>query len=197
MVLIMAAGDATRCFEFPKQLLMLPIGETVLDRQVRQIRLAGHEPIVVTHRKEIIDIGYDHFVPENRATLCNSILSTEELWEEKTVIVLGDVVFTQACIDKLLGSYKPCHVVGNEAEIYGMSFVKSEWDKVVGKLQEASEHRLGKLRYFYKVYAGLPIEGPEYEHTTLAWHRDETNDIDDMATYINMVARWNGDQPGY
>jgi len=57
-------------------------------------------------------------------------------------------------------------------------------------LLTGAAYGLGKLRYFYKACAGLPIEGPETEEEYMVWLRDETNDIDSMAEYHNMIARW-------
>ena len=40
-----------------------------------------------------------HFNPKNNNTLCDSILSTQNLWDKKTIIILGDVIFTKDGMD--------------------------------------------------------------------------------------------------
>jgi len=195
-VLIMSAGDASRFdSQTPKQLMQIPGAETVFSRQLRQIRENGCEPTVITHNSNIISVSNKHFIPQHRETLCNSILSSESLWLERNVIILGDVIFTKDGIDLVFSTERPVFVVGNEAEIYALSFTRSHAGRVQESLQLAAGYQenasKGKLRYFYKDYTGLPIYGRELERNVLVWLRDETNDIDSMDEYVGIVARWN------
>ena len=192
-VLIMAAGNAVRFNSYIKQLLPIPPGETIIARQIRQINRLGYSPVIVTHQEELARIG-ECFVPENRETLCNSMLSTASLWSDRTVIILGDVIFTKYGIELLFSEVKPVAVVGNSAEMYGMSFLRGEHDKVKECLATASQIEdqgsRGKMRYFYKTYTGVPM-GPYSERKVLAWLWDATNDVDSQEEYNNTVAQWN------
>ena len=197
-VFIMAAGNSARCFEIPKQLLVLPDGRTILDRLVRQVGRYAYSPVVVTHRSSILDVSSRWLKPLDRRTLCDSILSTEEMWTETNIFILGDVVFTLAGLSRTMEMSGEMSVVGNEAEIYAMQFSLANKSKIVKSLKEAASYRFGKLRYFYKVYTGLPIEGPYYEKNYMTWLRDATNDIDSISTYEAMLKNWNANmnQPG-
>lgn len=198
-VFIMAAGDSARCFDIPKQLLVLPDGRTILDRLIFQARAYAHDPVVVSHRTHILNVSGRGIEPLNRRTLCDSILSTEELWSDNNLFILGDVVFTRAGLSRTMEMTGDMAVTGNEAEIYAMHFNISKKDRVVQALKEAASYRKGKLRYFYKVYTGLPIEGPHYEKNYMVWLRDATNDIDSIDSYENMLRAWNAkfNQPGH
>ena len=189
-VFIMAAGDALRCDKKPKQLFMLPDGKTVIGRLIDQIEERGFNPVIVTHREDIAAMHENVFMPINRETLCDSILSTEPVWDYINIFILGDVVFTGHGISEALTNYNTVTVIGNEAEIYGMQFFDLYTNKVKDALKKGASHGLGKLRYFYKAYTGLPMEGPDVEEKHMVWLRDETNDIDSVAEYQNMVARW-------
>lgn len=213
----MAAGQQQRFGgSTPKQLLELPAGETVLARQLRQIRQQGYDGIVVTQHREIGSCVDKWFTPSNNETLCNSILSTERFWDKHTIILLGDVIFTRKGIETVFSCRSPVNVIGNEAEMYALVFTKSKHDQVKECLKKASELNeagiAGKLRYFYKVYANLPEYGPELEsaveaelgkgpytpqhlpnwnQNVLVWLRDKTNDIDSMHDYLQITATKN------
>ena len=189
-VFIMAAGDALRCDKKPKQLFPLPDGRTVIGRLIDQIEERGFNPVIVTHSEEIAEAHENVFIPINRETLCDSILSTEPIWDYINIFVLGDVVFTERGISEALKNYNTVTVIGNEAEIYGMQFFDLYKNAVKEALLKGASYRLGKLRYFYKEYTGLPIEGPDIEEKHMVWLRDETNDIDSVAEYHNMISRW-------
>jgi len=196
-VLIMAAGDAARYNSIEKQLLPIHGNETIIGRQIRQIERSGHDPIVVTHSPTIAAYAPTVFMPHRRKTLCDSILSSRRWWRGETKILLGDVIFTRYGIDMVLATRpkQPVTVFGNEAELYAMSFMPSAYDQVARCLDIARHHRcsasVGKMRYFYKEYTGLPIYGGDLEHQILSWLRDETNDIDSPEEYKTTMALWN------
>lgn len=212
-VLIMAAGQQRRFgSRMLKQLLPLPDGSTVLGRQLQQLQQRGYEATVVASRPEICRQAGKWFVPKSSRTLCDSILSASRFWHGRTVVLLGDVVFTQGGIDTVFSCQGPVNVVGNEAEMYALVFIEGEYGIVAEHLERAnrieSNGIAGKLRYFYESYASLPLLGPHLEprisaelnkdpyrlpcllpelhNTILVWLRDKTNDIDSMDEYTNM-----------
>ena len=195
-VLIMAAGDALRCEDSPvaKQLLPIPGEETIIGRIIRQVREYGHDPTVVTHNPDIASVTANNFMPENRETLCNSIISSSTLWRERTIIILGDVIFTAHGMEQIFLVDKPVSVVGNEAEMYALTFHFSQKADVLASLQAASEFVdnacKGKLRYFYKHYIDVPMTGKERENEVLTWLRDGTNDVDSMDEYRTQLKTW-------
>lgn len=198
-VFIMAAGDATRYNKRLKQLLQLPDGNMIIERLIKQIKYRGHDPVVVTRNEKIAAVHSKTFVPDKKDTLCDSIFSTWPLWTRINIFILGDVVFTEHGINCAMHIYDSTKVIGNDVEMYAMQFNEANEEMVILSLLTAAAYRFGKLRYFYKAYAGLPIEGPEIEEDHLIWLRDETNDIDSLAEYRNMIARWNvsANRPSY
>ena len=200
-VLIMAAGDAIRCGSNPvaKQLFPILGKETIIGRIIRQVKEYGHDPTVVTHRPDIASVTANNFMPENRETLCNSIISSKRLWTERTIIILGDIIFTAHGMEQIFLVDKPVSVVGNEAEMYALTFHSDQQARVLESLQAASEFvdraSKGKLRYFYKHYIGAPMTGEDRENKVLTWLRDGTNDIDSMDEYETQLKFW--DRKGY
>ncbi len=197
-VFIMAAGQAIRCFDIPKQLLVLPDGRTILGRLISQVESCNRIPIIVSCRPQILEAGKS-FYPLSTNTLCDSILSTEALWSDTNLFILGDVVFSWVGFARTMNMAGDMTVVGNELEIYAMQFTLPHRKKVVRSLEKAARYRMGGLRYFYKMYAGLPFEGLHYEKEYLIWLRDETKDIDSIDDYKNMLVQWHHakNQPGY
>ena len=79
--------------------------ETVIARQFRQLRSRGIEPVLVTHRQELIDEAEAIYilVPAKRRWTVESLVSSKGFWGNRTVILLGDVVFTEPALDTVLG----------------------------------------------------------------------------------------------
>jgi len=103
-VIILAAGECRRFEGTIKQLLPICDGENFLTRMIRQCQERNCFDIyVATHNEEIIiavqNIGVKTFVPENRSFTCETILSTKELWNDKTIVLLGDVYYTKNYMD--------------------------------------------------------------------------------------------------
>lgn len=199
-VLIMAAGDGSRFGRYPtaKQLLPIPGGDTVIGRIITQVKGYGYDPVIVTHNPDIASVTTNAFVPENRETLCNSIISSQSLWSERTIIILGDVIFTEHGMKQVFLVNRPVNVVGNEAEMYALTFHHTEEEFVLESLQAASKFThgasKGKLRYFYKHYIGGPTTGEDREEDckngVLTWLRDGTNDIDSTDEYKMQIKFW-------
>jgi len=104
-LLILAAGTSKPFGEFPKQLLDVG-GETLLDRQYRQFSSRFHEKYLVTHREELNGTSFTPFSPPSRRWKCDTLLSTARLWSstpgDKTIVIHGDVYFTDASVEKII-----------------------------------------------------------------------------------------------
>lgn len=203
-VLILSAGKSRRWDGVLKQLLMID-GESILARQVRQVKARSEcEITVVTHQPEIASIAYAEdvkaFDPDARGCTCESLLSARDLWGERTLVLLGDVVYSWYAMSVIFSNIEDAAFFGNEAEIYAVVFDKSE-HKDIGQLLKQQiayqcDEATGKLRQFYERYAALPAGGLEYDLLNppppeergyiLHWIRDYTKDFDFPIEYKNF-----------
>lgn len=67
----------------------------------RQAEARGLEPIVVTHHPGLSDVAKSTFCPKARRWTAETLLSTAPLWRDRTVILLGDVVYSSSCFDQI------------------------------------------------------------------------------------------------
>ena len=94
IALVLCAGDAVRMNGVTKQLL--PIGKTtILGRILHQMYRYEQSVIVVTHDPEIGALHNQVHNPENRATTCETLLSSSHLWDDRTIVLLGDVIYSE------------------------------------------------------------------------------------------------------
>lgn len=191
IALILAAGEAMRMNGTLKQLL--PIGETtILGRMLAQLGQRQTRSIIITHKNAIAGCHHRFHNPENRDTTCNSLLSTSHLWDDRTIVLLGDVIYSNDIMDKIVSCYDPVRVFGTTFEIFAVVFDKKSHGKVKTALRKGSKHALGKLRYFYHAYCGFEmgcqeIEATPLEETVFHYVRDWTLDVDSMYEYERLL----------
>lgn len=107
-VLIICAGEGTRWNNYlgvPKHLAVLN-GEAIIDRTVRQLRERGVEYLVILKDEDdryplpqaIVDVDYETNADADK------FLSSKKYWnrEGRTIILYGDVYFTDEAIDTIL-----------------------------------------------------------------------------------------------
>lgn len=192
VALILAAGEAERMSGFVKQLL--PIGDTtILGRMLAQLEQRGIPADVVTHREEIaLWLNKSSHNPVIRDTLCDTLLSTVWLWEDRTIVLLGDVVYSSAVMDEIVNCDDSIRVFGTTWEIFAVVFTKKNHSSIVNTLRRASTHRRGKLRCFYRAYCGFDLDCQEKESKPLEdkvfyYTRDWTRDIDSPYEYDRLM----------
>ena len=185
---ILCAGSQKRFGSHtPKQLMSIH-GKPLLYRTIKQV----DNPIIVTNNQPIIEFcehhNIDYLVPENNKTVCNTLLSTQHLWLSKNIVLLGDVYYNETCLDQLYNYNKPLCVSGNGVEIFGLSF--KPHTKIIESLEVASNHKLGKLWNFYRVYSGIPIDSHKRDNLGIyCIPNDYTDDIDTLEEYHKLKAR--------
>lgn len=105
IALILAAGTHAKWWKGStlKQLTLIN-GEPLIVRTVRQLEERGVMGVVVTHKPEIIMAVPRYLEPEQREFLPSTVLSTRNLWEDRTLILLGDVVWDPKALDKVVSS---------------------------------------------------------------------------------------------
>ena len=148
-VFIMAAGAAMRWNGYlntVKQLAPINQQELLIQRTIRQLKALNVEKIyVITLRDDIInaisDTGVQIITPACFQYLSDSLYSTRSYWSEKNLFLLGDVYFSDECLQTMLtnrnnlqfyGSVKhPSHDCRNKRpEMYGFSFTAAHANKV-------------------------------------------------------------------
>jgi choline kinase len=193
-VIILAAGAARRFGGMRKQLL--PIGATtILERIINQSKEHCCCPTVAAYDNEIvmaaIRYGARVYRPEEREVTCDTILSTWELWKDRTIILLGDVVYSDDVMNKIFEYDGDFTVFGNTWEIFAMSFTRNNFGIVSASLKAASKYKMGKIRYMYKNYVGLEMDSEEIEGSppgdNFIYVKDWTGDVDLYDEYINIM----------
>ena len=191
-VLILAAGNAIRFDGVHKQLLSLG-NETILERIVRQAKArSDDDPVVITRWDDVREATPVFYSPSDYKTTCNTILSTFELWNDRTIVLLGDVMYTKTTMDAIFADNRELVFFGNMFEIYALSFKKTAWHSLTKALEAGSKHRLGKIRYCYRSVMNYPLEREKYvpsDYNDKYWHYidDYTTDVDTRFEYLELL----------
>jgi hypothetical protein len=159
VALIMAAGEHKRWIgTMPKQMVDVA-GEPLIARTMRQLHNLDTPAIVATHVPEIQEIVGAYCVPKPRRWICEGLLNTQELWNDETIVLLGDVVWPDEVLRQVVNSKKRPAVFGNYCEIYAAAFNRDHHERVVAALRraiaDAEEGSEGKLWHFYYSLAGF------------------------------------------
>ena len=193
-VIILAAGDAVRFGGIRKQLL--PIGATsILKRMVDQAKHNCCCPTVVAADDEIISAalsyGAQAYLPVNKNATCDTLLSSWELWSDRVVVLLGDVVYSNDTINKIFSYDGQFSAFGDTWELFALSFTRPSFSGVCASLNKAKVYKFGKLRYMYKNYIGIPMDSKEIEGSPpgskFVYIRDWTMDVDMQDEYNNLM----------
>jgi len=152
-VLILCAGKATRFGGVAKQLLSIG-KESILERIVRQVRERGQEPTIIARSGEFNVLGSKAYFPAKYEVTCDTFLSTEILWEDRTVILLGDTIYSNEAMDKIFECDQDIMIFGDKWEIFAVSFDNP--NKVKIALTKAITQHPGKLSQFYYALIGIP-----------------------------------------
>ncbi len=194
-VLILAAGEQARWEKAYGIKQLRPVEkETTIGRIQRQIRDRGLSPIVVTHHPEIARTAKSTFTPRARRWIAETLRSTAHIWTERVIVLLGDVVYSKACMDAIIVYDGPIRFWGNLYEIFALSFDGSVMTEMFTAIDKAIYHAEydggpGKLRKVYQAFVGLDFEDNEI-------HRDEfeevlapdyTRDFDTIEEWKNFV----------
>lgn len=109
-VIITAAGKNIRWGNYLdtcKHLVPVdPSGQTIIGRTIEMLKNSGIDNIfVATQNDKIIDsVAKDSGIirPPSSDSLADTILSCRKKWTDRTIILLGDVFFSQQCLSTIL-----------------------------------------------------------------------------------------------
>jgi len=210
-VLILAAGDQTRweidnILTTPKQLVDIA-GQPLLERTINMLDREGiADPIVVTHRQDFADLPWVQrtFNPAGRRWTLETLYWTKDIWKPRTVVLLGDVVYSPEALAKILAYREPIavfgrrelrgRVIGRHYEIFGLSFDLGHRGSIIATLEKliqlleagvlGANAMRGKLRMFYENWIGVPMGSFKHDEYVFYPIEDWTEDMDEMADYL-------------
>lgn len=175
----------TKVYFPPKQTIMIG-GEMLIERQTRQVRERGHLLSVVGNDQLLLSLvenfGYHFFVPTNRRYTVETFLATREEWKGRTIILLGDVFYTEETMDRIFEIDYPITFFGDTQEVYAVTFdqrakMRKHLHRVI--LDAEASRCKGTLRNLFS-----NLTGTEYGKgikTSVKWWievLDETCDFD-------------------
>ena len=190
MVIILCAGERYQ-WEINAGIVQqfLPIdGTTILRRIVAQVR--EYEPIVITHRDDIRDHVPDveFYEPRLHMNMADTFRSTQELWQEQTVVLFGDVIYGEMTIDQILKYRGGFKAIGDSAEIYAFMFSEANHKRLITALSVERLIFPGAAWVIYWQFCGLPRGSGRREMFRWVW--DRCADVDDMREYAEAVKVW-------
>ncbi len=206
--IILAAGRGERWNDYlhiPKQLL--PIGdEPLLHRTVRLLRHHHISNIViVAHDPALSVAGVDFFEPEQSEWVLETLCTTRSLWRDRTLILLGDVFYSERAMRKIVrfdgrmrffGRRGPSRFTrGRWQEIFAISFnqlaAETLFDAAGQALTFVHHEGRGKLWDAYRVLAGFPLDSGLTD-TALFFNIDDfTDDFDTAEDYLRAKKYYN------
>ena len=206
-IIILCAGEAERWNNYlgiPKQLITIG-GETLLERTVRLCRAKNNYDIHIVSNNDLLRTETcNYFEPSKHQWIVETLLSTQSLWNEKTIILLGDVFFTQKAIHTILKSDENFHFYGRFGaskytsttwgEIFALSFSRYEWPNLITNAQQvclqAKSGGRGKLWELYRSLAGFLPEEHKVENNIFISIHDFTDDFDSPIEYKANIRRY-------
>ena len=198
--LILCAGDGRRWGDhlgIKKQLIYFN-GESLLDRTCRLLNNNRITDIIcVTRDNSIRSPAMTIFTPERCGLLVETILSTVPKWQGRTIILLGDVFFTENSIRRIscfrgdlviFGRPWASRLVGcTHGELFAMSFSHQCSHKIIQSAQQivrlASDGARGNMWDLYHYLAHLPLNSGRSESRYFCVIDDITNDFDSPSDY--------------
>jgi len=202
-VLLMCAGVGSRwAREEPKQFVDID-GEPLIERT---LRLLGGQPLVIVARHARFDavatgkatVSTHH--PASHETLLDSIYCTQlELGTAtRTIVLLGDVLYTEACLELIFGLATDFAVVGDDMEIFGMTYTEVHHKALMALMEQLRKdapidgrprtYYRGRIRQLYRLWNGIP-ENRHWWCGNYYHLEDGTQDFDTVEEYDAWLRR--------
>ena len=212
LTLIMAQGHATRWGNGTFKHLAAFNGVPMLTRVCQQVQERDTDGIVIgwaEYEGHTAGLGLMSMAKPGR-DVCFGILDTAHLWQgyDRVIILLGDVVYSQATIDliysdtgslRFYGRIEPGRVTGKTVdERYGFWFrpgVVGDYIKKCVKEVIADEACVPALKSLYQHLIGAPRHYPHPAKPMVYWDdivltevNDYTDDFDHYEEYLEARA---------
>jgi hypothetical protein len=182
--LVLAAGLASRWDGLNLKQLLPFDGLPLIVRTCRQLE----DPIIVTVHDQLTKFGFSVLPPRDFSGTCRTVISTRRLWRDRVNIWLGDVYYTKACVEAVLGCKSPVMFFGDGRDIFAVSFsAKRRFSMALKKASKLGENEC-RLWEAYRALYGLdewPLTGDSTDRYTMI--RDETADFDTFEKYKSWL----------
>ena len=204
-VVILASGTAQRWESNQHKQLVEVAGKPLILRTLEQIsRRWDTLPIVVTHHEAIARVVSPiadalELAPGDRRWTVETALSSRAAWGDPTLILAGDVYWTDAAMDIACGLNRGGPVrylvtqCGVTEDVLGVWFRRRHRHKLAKALNHARQHALtsggsGKLWQSYRSLCGFPLTRHWLEDIHTVRIDDETTDFDSQRDYQAFLA---------
>jgi hypothetical protein len=118
-ILILACGQQDRFKNGIKQLLRVD-NETLLNRTIRLCQ--PYKPTIVTWKPELKGYDANYFYFNEKNCVLNTLRSTHITWDEKNIVLLGDVYYTEDCMKRILSCEKDIAFFTDINDIFAFVF---------------------------------------------------------------------------
>lgn len=208
-VFILCAGVDNDAGSMRKELLKIS-GEEIIRRTIRLFK--AYEPdceifIVTQHseiRNNIRELNDDKIFfinPVKRRYPLETMLSTQDEWVDKNIIVYGDVVFSSDAVKEMLsvenklcffGRRKRAKYTRRRArEVYGMLIPLDRKEQTIREslqaIEKSSGEFKGRIKRLANYLTGKKINSPKFKRKFVFEINDATDDIDNMGGYRKYV----------
>lgn len=189
--MIPCGGDQSRWNGPGRKQLIEIDGAPLLERTLRQVRQRYSESDirVLADVDEIVRLWPSAFMPEQHRTLCES-LNSMPVDRDRVTILLGDVLFTDAALDRIATDERNPQTTfyGADFEIYAINLSAEELRRLSSEVVASSDPEvLGKLWNLYYVHAyGKPLVKPHdwAVHESFVKIKDGTQGFDRYDQYV-------------
>lgn len=176
----------------PKQFIEVR-GETLIGRTLRLLSERGITmPWLVTSSSAFAALPAISWCPLNNETKAHSLIAAESLWKLGDLLVLySDVYYSEAAFESLLSSSgtrfmgrsgRSAYTFKNYGELFAIRIASQDRATARDALERAVLHyertRDQSFWNFYRLMAGLPLDGESMEERMFMDVHDETDDID-------------------
>lgn len=204
ITLIMCQGQSSRwAGSEPKHLAMIA-GEPVIARTMRQLKELGVDHIVIIgEKKHFEQYGEVHEQRDPKPEVCNGINDTFIVWGfyirsfcDRVVILLGDVVYSDACLRAIYEDREPLRMFGRIGENkttgktyderFALAFDRAYAKPVLAAIEEVllRPECIASLKGLYYSMLGVPCapQGDKvfFEDKLLHIIDDYTDDLDSL-----------------
>lgn len=188
-VFILSAGKGFRMAgRKPKQLLEL-CGETIMGRQVRQLKDHQIMPWVITGNSQIRDYmkSFQVVEPLNSRTILNTVLSTELMWTDNNLFLLGDVFYSSAVFKAIMEDKSSTRFWVSGSEIFAFKFDGAHSLIMAGAQYCTSQTQDCRLWHLYRwLHNGDIHEHNIFPGTMTVTVTDHTCDVDSRQQYEDL-----------
>jgi len=187
---ILSAGLGLRFrYDIPKQLAVLG-KETILARQLRQLKNFGITPFVATNDLKISEASPCVIHPKESDTILHTLKSTENYWSERNYIILGDVFFSTTVFLDMMICDQDIKFWMNGSEIFAMAFDGNASYSILDDISLCiSECALNsRMWHLYRSLSGLDLHKLSNQATVLSGPiiTDYTTDVDSDNQYVTV-----------